>query len=316
MFKLCEWALHYASDYMAYATGIADGLKAAARRTMPRLTFKLRGPAGLFKSFEKHKLCWGLLNYCDSNLTECPIDMITYHRKGIESPSNILVNSIELLDIIHNLYPNLKNLCYSNSEADPSAGWSKNLTSNTNVYYAYSLIEIVFQHWNAIYDGSMERLDSISHDNSFLSYHPFEFEQRTLLAKFSMNQTVPETVQFVQKPVYAALGMLSSLAKYSTMVYRDANISYILTLSDNYSAVLLASSDDDNWNMNETEINISIQNWANGRSTNLDRKYAYFAEVLNSDQTDPYSIWIKYNRPSYPSEEVWSEMLHAQVRAI
>lgn len=298
---------------MAYATGIADGLRAAARRTTPRLTFKLRGPAGLFKSIEKHKLCWGLLNYCDSNVTRCPIDIITYHRKGIESPDDILIESIELLDTIHKLYPNLKSLSYSNSEADPSAGWSKNFTSNANVHYAYSLIEIVFQHWNAIYDGSMDGLDSISHDNSFLSYHPFEFEQRTLLAKFSMNQTVPETIQFVQKPVYAALGMLGGLAKYSTKMYRESNISYILTLSNNYAAILLTKSDDNNRDMNETEINISIRNWTS-RSSNSDKEYVYFGEVLNSDQTDPYSIWMKYNRPSYPSEEVWSEMLRAQVR--
>lgn len=303
------------SEYMMYATGIADGLRAAARRTTPRLTFTLRGPAGLFKSMEKHKLCWGLLNYCDLNLTQCPIDIITYHRKGIEGPSNILIDSIQLLSTIHKLHPNLKNVSYSNSEADPSAGWSKNVTSNTNVQYANSLIEIVFQHWNAIYDRSMGGLDSISHDNSFLSYHPFEFEQRTLLAMFSMNQTVPETIQFVQKPVYAALGMLGGLAKYSTKVYRESNISYILTSSDNYAAVLLTSSDDDNdRHINETEININIRNWATGRSTNFDREYAYFAEVLNSDQTDPYSIWMKYNRPSYPSMEVWSDMLHAQVR--
>lgn len=291
---------------MDYATGVADGLRAAARRTNPVVRFELRGPAGLFKSIEKHEFCWGLLNYCNLNLTQCPIDVITFHRKGIDSANDILINSIGLLDTFDKIYPNLKQLPYANSEADPSAGWSRNLTTNANVHYAHTLIKIVFQHWNGIFDGQLKNLESISHDNSFLSYHPFEFEQRTLLARFSMNETKPKTVQFIQKPVYAALGLLSSLASHSSRVYNEQNVSYVLSLSQSYAAVLLLSTEN---SMKTLRINIS--NWNMNQDV---LKYAYFAEYLHINRTDPYSIWMKYNRPAYPNETIWNEMLHAQVR--
>lgn len=86
--------------------------------------------------------------------------------------------------------------------ADPTSGWSKNVSSYADVHYAHTLISIVFEHWGALSNGKLARLESISHDNAFLSYHPYEFEQRTMLARFSMNDTIPWTFQFIQKPVY------------------------------------------------------------------------------------------------------------------
>lgn len=37
----------------------------------------------------------------------------------------------------------------------------------------------VMMHWHAkLAGGVMSQLESISHDNAFLSYHPHEFSQR------------------------------------------------------------------------------------------------------------------------------------------
>lgn len=42
--------------------------------------------------------------------------------------------------------------------------------------------------------------------------------------------------------------------------------------------------------------------------------FGYFAEYLDQKRTNPYAVWLKYNRPAYPNETIVDEMLHAQVR--
>jgi len=49
----------------------------------------------------------------------------------------------------------------------------------------------------------------LSNDNAFLSYHPFPFTQRTLLACFQVNTTDPPHVQFIRKPIYAVMALMS-----------------------------------------------------------------------------------------------------------
>jgi len=49
----------------------------------------------------------------------------------------------------------------------------------------------------------------LSNDNAFLSYHPFPFTQRTLLARFQVNSTDPPHIQFIRKPIYSAMALLS-----------------------------------------------------------------------------------------------------------
>lgn len=292
---------------------MADGLKATARRTNPPAKFSLRGPAGLFKSHEKHPLCWGFLESCNANLSRCPIDVITFHRKGINSPDDILTETVDLLKTFRQMYPNLNNISFANTEADPTAGWSKNVTSYADVHYAHTLVSIVFQHWNAFSKGPLKHLDSISHDNSFLSYHPFEFEQRTLLARFAMNNTKPKpSVVFIQKPVYAALGMLSALANAASEMRTEKNISFVLSIGDRYAAVVLISNKDSQPQDLQIQLNSIKKEWRN----DSDLIYGYIAEFLDQKRTNPYSVWKRYGRPSYPNSTVMNEMMHAQVRLL
>ncbi|XP_031630457.1 alpha-L-iduronidase [Contarinia nasturtii] len=293
------------TDYLEYAYGVASGLKAGARRMNSMANIPLRGPAGLFKSIERHKLCYGLLMACNYNVSSCPIDVLTFHRKGDNSSTAILMESIELLDILREKYPNL-DLPYANSEADPSSGWSKNVTLYADVNYAHTIVSIVLQHWNAILDGSLNRLESISHDNSFLSFHPFEFLQRTMLARFVMNNTEPKTVHFIQKPVYAALGMLSALAHTANKMETNRNVSYVLSIGEQYAAALLFS------NKNTLDDHIDIKLDLNYWTKSPNATFGYFAEFLDQTRTNPHSIWTYYKNPPYPNETVFAEMMHAQ----
>lgn len=65
------------------------------------------------------------------------------------------------------------------SEADPIAGWSTPRDFQADVRYAATLMSTVMLHWHSkLAGGVMSQLESISHDNAFLSYHPHEFSQR------------------------------------------------------------------------------------------------------------------------------------------
>lgn len=51
----------------------------------------------------------------------------------------------------------------------------------------------------------------MSSDNAFLSYFPNQFTERTLLARFQVNNTYPKYTEYVKKPVYSIFGMMSKL---------------------------------------------------------------------------------------------------------
>lgn len=305
--KMSNFEIFIGIEYMNYVAGVYEGLKAAARRTNPLIRFQLHGPAGLFKSTTKHELCWGLLEKCNSDPVYCPIDVITFHRKGLNNITDIIANTQRLITRIHTNYPNLAHIPYANSECDPFAGWSKNVAFNANVFYAHALTSIVFDHWQAIKSGHLNNLAFISHDNSFLSYHPYEFEQRTLLARFSMNQTQPKTVHFIQKPVYAALGMLARLADNAMSVSSNKHVRYLITQNQHYVAAIVLSKKAKR--MHSLRIQFDLAEWTN---TNR-REFVYFAEYLHENKTDPYNVWIGYGRPAYPNVTVLNSMHRSQV---
>lgn len=89
---------------MAYANGCAEGLTAAFEGTGTRA--RLGGPAGLFRE-ENHPLCWGLLESCSSERSHCPIQFISFHRKGDGTAEGVLNGTLELLDLLHNKFSNL-----------------------------------------------------------------------------------------------------------------------------------------------------------------------------------------------------------------
>lgn len=275
----------------------------------------LRGPAGLFKKKEKHPLCWGFLNKCNTNISTCPIDVLTFHRKGKVSYADILTETKELISNIFNDYTNLRELPYANTEADPTSGWSKNVTAYANVHYAVSIINIVFDHWNALYKGDLNNLISISHDNAFLSYHPYNFEQRTLLARFQMNNTEPPSLNFIQKPVFAALGLLSSLGRSAAGVQmsNSKNVSYLTTVGQNYAAILLTSNPANDF-AQEEHYKFKIDLKKVSKSLSMENTtYAYLVEYLQTNLTDPFYVWNSYGRPAYPNVTVMTEMTMAQV---
>lgn len=98
---------------------IRKGLESISDEYKDSKALTLRGPAGLFKAEEKHPLCWSLLAYCEktkNNITsECPINVLTYHRKGNgQNITKLIASTKRLYHQIYQKYPNLKHLPLSN----------------------------------------------------------------------------------------------------------------------------------------------------------------------------------------------------------
>uniref|UniRef100_A0A3Q2EB66 Alpha-L-iduronidase n=1 Tax=Cyprinodon variegatus TaxID=28743 RepID=A0A3Q2EB66_CYPVA len=72
--------------------------------------------------------------------------------------------------------------------------------------------QVIKQHQDLLADpNSTVNYTLLSNDNAFLSYHPHPFTQRTLTARFQVNNTQPPHVQLLRKPVLSVMGLLALL---------------------------------------------------------------------------------------------------------
>ncbi|XP_052853276.1 alpha-L-iduronidase [Drosophila gunungcola] len=313
-----------AQSYLDYVQAVRRGLSKAGnpdtqdgKHQLPMYR-SLRGPAGLFKDPNNHPLCWKLLEHCSQRVVYCPIDVLTFHRKGVEGTATEIVNgSLSLMAKIYEEYPNLKLLPVANDEADPVAGWETPREFQADVRYGITLMSTVMQYWHAkLAAGPLGSLESISHDNAFLSYHPHEFTQRTLLAHFQMNETNPPHSQFIQKPVYAALGMLAKLGSRAAdleVVNMDTkhSVGVLRTVSGGvggpgqYMATIFLSPEEAGPKItafhHKYTLNMSIAN-----------ESAFITELLVPQVTDPYHVWQQAGSPAYPNATLREAMRRAQ----
>ncbi|XP_016924337.3 alpha-L-iduronidase [Drosophila suzukii] len=310
--------------YLDYVQAVRRGLSKAGNldaqdgKLQLPMYRSLRGPAGLFKDPNNHPLCWKLLELCSQRVVYCPIDVLTFHRKGVEGTATEIVNgSLSLMAKIYEEYPNLKQLPVANDESDPVAGWSTPREFQADVRYGVTLISTVMQFWHAkLAAGPLSSLESISHDNAFLSYHPHEFTQRTLLAHFRMNETIPPHSQFIQKPVYAAMGMLAKLGNRAAaveLVNMDTkhSVEVLRTLSGGvsgpgqYMATIFLSPEEAGPKRtafhHKYTLNMSIAN-----------ESAFVTELLVPQTTDPYYLWQQAGSPAYPNVTLREAMRRAQ----
>lgn len=306
-------------EFEEYINGIKQGMKAAERQFSLKNNLMLRGPAGLFKDEKKHQICWKVLENCNENVDTCPIDIITFHRKGNgNNAKEILNGSLDLIETFSQRFPSLKNLKYANTEADPIKKWSEPRDFQADSRYAVVLVETVLQHWQAIYSNQMSKLDSISHDNSFLNFYPNFFTQRTLLARFQMNNTKPKHIQFVQKPVFSALGLIANLAskagKVNTLKARRLSLSYVISTNDQsarfFSCILIWS-------------HVNLQKFSNKSQTfeveiiNVKRNESdgdlfYIVEGIDNKRTNPWDVHKRHGSPKFPGFDVFEQMRGSQ----
>lgn len=189
---------------------------------------------------------------------------------------------------------------------------------NSDVRYAVTLVNIVLLHWNAKYNNILPTLDAISHDNGFISYHPYEFYQRTLLALFQLNQTNPVEIQYIQKPVYAAIGMLGNLGTFAGDVknHSETGTLSLWTVSHSQESLFLcgiitSKSQIVEYELKPIDVNVAIDvsdyKYVEGEM------YASLIEYLEGNVTDPVYSWKSFGKPSYPNAVERQIMRKSQV---
>lgn len=189
---------------------------------------------------------------------------------------------------------------------------------NSDVRYAVTIVNVVLLHWNAKYNNILPTIDAISHDNGFISYHPYEFYQRTLLALFQLNETSPVEIQFIEKPVYAAIGMLSNLGAFAGDVKNQSQTGTISlwTISHPKESLFLCgivTSETKFIDRENESIDINIAFNVSEYKYVEEERYVSFIEYLEGNVTDPVYLWKSLGKPSYPNADERKVMRKSQV---
>ncbi|KAG3277094.1 alpha-L-iduronidase isoform X3 [Ictidomys tridecemlineatus] len=199
--------------FLNYYDACSEGLRAAS----PAL--RLGGPGDSFHPPPRSPLCWSLLGHCANGTNfftgevGVRLDYISLHKKGKGSSIGILEQEVATVQQIQQLFPTFKDIPIYNDEADPLVGWSQPQPWRADVTYAAMVVKVIAQHQNLLVANASSPVHYalLSNDNAFLSYHPHPFSQRTLTARFQVNNTHPPHVQLLRKPVLTAMGLLALL---------------------------------------------------------------------------------------------------------
>lgn len=152
------------------------------------------------------------------------------------------------MEEISRRFPRFRTRPLFNDEADPLVGWSKPLQWRADVTYAAMVVkvgkapwasvivriptepwpltavnllgcQVIQQHQDLLLSDPNNTVNYrlLSNDNAFLSYHPHPFSQRTLTARFQVNNTQPPHVQLIAKPVLTVMALLALLGGWSLL---------------------------------------------------------------------------------------------------
>jgi L-iduronidase len=155
-------------------------------------------------------------------------------------------------------------------------------------------------------------LQLLSNDNAFLNYHPYYFTQRTLLARFQMNNTNPPHVQFFKKPVYTTMALLSFLGTQELHVAirnPDDRLSVLAASSsgqDSWDGSILLVFSNDTISQPDDRLNVTIQ--VLHVRGDAPRFVLY---LLDNTLTNPAHVWLHAGAPVFPEQQ-----LRAQLRAM
>ncbi|XP_013389365.1 alpha-L-iduronidase [Lingula anatina] len=317
--------------YLNYYDACSEGLKAAS----PEL--KLGAPGGVCREPEsRYKLCWGLFKHVVSGTNYFTgergvrLDFISFHKKGgkrkqhMGKSQTIMESELDLIQKIHTRTPKLKHIPIINDEADPMTGWSEPEQWRADATYGAVVAKVIAEHQNLILSKKNNSINYqlLSNDNGFLNYYPNYFTQRTLLARFQVNNTQPPHTQFIRKPGYSVMGMLALLGEHQVQAQVTCNG---LPLTDFSRLGVLASIHipyedlgPDSWQFSALVYNSNDTSNATGfdlleihfgdlkppSSTDL----MWVQYILDNSHGNPSSIWEKQGKPIFPSVKQFKDM--------
>ncbi|XP_008567550.1 PREDICTED: alpha-L-iduronidase [Galeopterus variegatus] len=311
--------------FLNYYDACSEGLRAAS----PCL--RLGGPGDSFHAPPRSPLCWSLLSHCHNGTNfftgevGVRLDYISLHKKGAGSSISILEQEKAAVGQIQQLFPKFADTPVYNDEADPLVGWSLPQRWRADVTYAAMVVKVIAQHQNLLVAGSGARVHFalLSNDNAFLSYHPHPFSQRTLTARFQVNNTRPRHVQLLRKPVLTAMGLLALLdgeqlwaevSRAGTVLDSNHTVGVLASAhhpegpADAWRAtVLLYASDDTRAHANRS-LAMTLQLHRVPPGPGL----VYVTHYLDNRLCSPHGEWQRLGRPVFPSAEQFRRMRAAE----
>ncbi|XP_048451946.1 alpha-L-iduronidase isoform X4 [Rhincodon typus] len=211
--------------FQNYYDACSEGLKDANTQ------LQLGGPGDSCHPPPHSPISWGLLNHCYNGTNfftgeiGIRLDYIALHKKGAGSSLHILEQELVTVQQIQKYFPKFQSIPIYNDEADPLVGWSIPQIWRAEVTYAAMVAKVIAQHQNLLISNPQNTINFtlLSNDNGFLNYYPNYFTQRTLTARFQMNNTKPPHVQMVRKPVLTVMGLLALLELVYVIYHLDNN---------------------------------------------------------------------------------------------
>lgn len=310
--------------FLNYYDACSEGLRAAS----PLLKFG--GPGDSCHSPPHSPYCWAMLQHCYNGTNfftgekGVRLDYIALHKKGGGYSLPILQQEIQTVGEIHERFPEFRNLPVYNDEADPLVGWSSPQEWRADVTYAAMVIKVIKQHQDLLLSNPNNTINYtlLSNDNAFLSYHPHQFTQRTLTARFQVNNTQPPHVQMIRKPVLTVMGLLallgdtqilsrvipSSMPNSSTVeVLASSHKPTVPWSSDSWqTSVLVYNSDDNQTSSRADSVTVTL------KSLPQLKGLVYATYYMDNNSTSPYQLWQSMGSPDFPTPQQFRKIREAQ----
>nr|XP_058923389.1 alpha-L-iduronidase isoform X4 [Kogia breviceps] len=316
--------------FLNYYDACSEGLRAASS------ALRLGGPGDSFHPLPRSPLSWGLLEHCHNGTNfftgevGVRLDYIALHKKGAGSSIYILEQEAAVVRQIQRLFPKFADTPVYNDEADPLVGWSLPQPWRADVTYAAMVVKVIAQHQNLLVanTSSPVRYALLSNDNAFLSYHPHPFSQRTLTARFQVNDTRPPHVQLLRKPVLTAMALLALLdgeqlwaevSRGGTVLDSNHTVGVLASThhptgpADAWRAtVLVYASDDTRAHANRSvPLTLSLRGVPPGPASRS-AEVVFVQLYMDNWLCSPYGEWRRLGRPVYPSAEQFRRMRAAE----
>lgn len=309
--------------FLNYYDACSEGLLAASS------LLKFGGPGDSCHSPPHSPYCWAMLQHCFNGTnyftgeTGVRIDYIALHKKGGGFSLPILQQEIQTMGEIQERFPRFSSLPVYNDEADPLVGWSRPQEWRADVTYAAMVVKVINQHQDLLLADPTSTINYtlLSNDNAFLSYHPHPFTQRTLTARFQVNNTQPPHVQIIRKPVLSVMGLLALLGETQVLSQvlsstgTNSTVGVLASIhspvtergSDSWQAALLLFNSDDNSSSTDTDdVRLSLKGLA------AQKGLLYVAYYIDNNVTNPYGLWQSMGRPDFPTAEQFRRLRSAQ----
>jgi L-iduronidase len=308
------------ATFLNYYDACSEGIKEAD----PEILF---GGPGTARDFTEPFV--QLLAHCDTGTNfftgekGVRLDFISVHVK--DDPLDMLDRELKIVDYIRQNHPKFSDLPFINDEADPVAGWNRNLWWRTGAWYAAFVAQNIDLHQRILIDSAKVNYALQSNDHTFLG----GWMNRTTHTLFH-NQENKEQFRLVPKPVLTVMNAVTLLGDaYIDVDIPDSLARYfgvLATFSSDTSIVIMTYNKTD-IDPNENEPDSRHLPSPTQEQLNLMEKQSVHCQLLiqnmpfkkfslteyrfDANHTNPHQKWLDMGRPSFPNDEQYQQLIES-----